>query len=237
MPLSLEKVGQAAPELLAHATNAADAINASPLRGQLSKVVLCLDYSGSMRKQYKNGAMQRLTDKILGLGTQLDDNGAIDLFVFDAAAAEIGEVTLKNFRGAIDRLVASRRMGTTNYAGAIELIDKKYRPRKTLFGKKGLPEPTLVLFLTDGAPDSKPAAVRALTAAASAPIFFQFLSIGDESIPFLQKLDDLENRFIDNADYKPVGDVDRLTDVELFAMLLDEYPAWVAEMRSRGQIL
>ena len=81
-------------------------------------------------------------------------------------------------------------------------------------------EPVLAIFLTDGAPDSKPQAVEELTKASYAPVFWQFLSIGSENIPFLQKLDDLDGRYIDNADYKPVGNVDTISDDELFNMIL-----------------
>lgn len=237
MPISLEKIQQNAPELIVAATIAQAAIGASPLNGQLSKVALCLDYSGSMSREYARGAMQRLAEKVLALGTQLDDDGAIDLFVFDSSAAYLGEVSIANFRGAVADLTRSRRMGSTDYAGAFDLVTKHYGGKKSLFGKqKAADLPTLVLFLTDGVPDDPRKAITALTSASTSPIFWQFLSIGGSPIPFLEKLDDLDGRYIDNADYKPVGDVDRLTDAMLFHLLLDEYPEWVAEMRRRGRI-
>lgn len=253
MGISLSKIEQEAPELLTLAKTADAAVSLHRLRGQKSKVALALDFSGSMRNEYSNGSMQRLAEKVLALGTQLDDDGAIDLFLFDTQAEYVGEVTLANFRNIITKLTSGRRMGTTNYAELFRKLVAHYNltPQVKSGGLGGLfkkntatyapltspiNEPILAIFLTDGAPDSKPQAVEELTKASYAPIFWQFLSIGRENIPFLQKLDDLDGRCIDNADYKPVGNIDNLSDEELFNMILDEYPAWVVEQRRRGQI-
>lgn len=254
MGITLDKIEQKAPELLSLAKNANEALSLRKLAGQKAKVALVLDFSGSMAGQYRSGAMQRLAEKILALGTQLDDDGAIDLFVFDSGAAHLGEVTIDNYRGSIDRLTKGRRMGTTSYTAAFDEVVKYYgfAPRRSSGGLGGMfrkktpalyeelttpaNEPVFALFLTDGSPDNKASAVEAITRASYAPIFWQFLSIGRESMPFLEKLDDLDGRYIDNADYKPVGDVDKLTDVKLFDLILDEYPGWVTEERNRGQI-
>lgn len=256
MGISLIKIEQEAPELLSLAKKADSAVSQNRLRGQKSKVALALDFSGSMRNDYRNGSMQRLAEKVLALATQLDDDGAIDLFLFDTTAEYVGEVTLKNFRNIIDKLTSGRRMGTTNYADLFRKLVAFYKLTPEASDAKGgfgglfkksssagyaprtspVNEPVLAIFLTDGAPDSKPQAVEELTKASYAPVFWQFLSIGRENIPFLQKLDDLDGRYVDNADYKPVGNVDTLSDDELFNMILDEYPAWIVEQRRRGQI-
>ncbi|MDQ4490786.1 VWA domain-containing protein [Sinomonas sp. ASV486] len=248
MGISLEKVEQKAPELLTLAKTAADAIDTARLNGQRAKVALVLDYSGSMRSKYESGAMQRLTQTILALGVHLDDDGEIDLFTFDSAARHEGTVTLENFRDAIAKITVKRRMGTTDYAAAFRTVLDHFRlaPKAGggLFRKSaGFSavdardgQPVLAVFLTDGSPDSKAAAVREITRASYAPVFWQFLSIGRESIAFLQELDDLEGRYVDNADYKPVGDVDATSPQDLYAMLLDEYPGWLADQRTRGHI-
>ena len=252
MPLTLDKVAEKAPSLLTLAKTASAAVDMSGLNGQTAKVALVLDYSGSMNNQYKSGAMQRLAEKVLALATQFDDDGAIDLFVFDSRSDYLGEITLGDFSDGIARLTSGRRMGSTDYAGAFLTVRDHFgfKPaapaRKGLFGglKKAQPapnagpanEPVYAIFLTDGAPNSKPAAVSALTEVSTAPIFWKFLSVGREEMAFLQKLDDLTERFVDNADYKPIGDVDSISDTDLFAALLDEFPTWVAEVRSKGLI-
>jgi hypothetical protein len=252
MGLSLDKIEQKAPGLLSLAKTAVEHIDKSGLNGQVAKVALVLDYSGSMGSAYRSGAMQRLAEKVLALGTQFDDDGAIDFFVFDSSAAHLGEITIDDYKGSVDRLTSGRRMGTTNYAQAFLAVRNHFGfappapVKKGLFGgfKKAQPavnagpanEPVYALFLTDGAPDNKAAAISALTEVSTAPIFWKFLSIGSESMPFLQKLDDLTERFVDNADYQPVGDVDRISDSELFSKLLVEYPEWVKEVRAKGLI-
>lgn len=261
MGLSLGKIEQKAPELLSLAKKAQDVVG-NRLGGQVSRVALALDYSGSMSRQYSSGAMQRLAEKVLALGTQLDDDGSIDLFLFDSSAAYAGGVTIDNFRTVVEDYTRGRRMGSTNYADLFRTVVDTYdlnphrsvvvrteRIKGGLFKKDTTREvtesqlapvyselPTLVVFLTDGSPDNRAHAVQELTAASYAPIFWQFLSIGSESMAFLEKLDDLDDRYIDNADYKPVGDVDRLSGEKLFELLLDEYPGWVNEQRKRGNI-
>jgi len=237
MPIDLRKVEAVAPSLLPSATTAKAEIERSSLNGQLSNVALCLDFSASMRKLYNNGTVQSFSEQILALATQLDENGEIDVFAFDWAADHLGSVSIEDYEGSIDRLTRGRRMGSTNYAAAFDTVDDFYKPKKSLFARKekAATHPTLVLFVTDGVPDSKTEAVKSLTRVSSRPIFWQFLSIGAE-IPFLTKLDDLKDRFVDNADYENVADVGALSDVELFRIILKEYPGWVTEMTSRGRI-
>lgn len=255
MGITLDKVAAEAPGLLSLAKQAQLSLAKRDFTGQTAKVALVIDYSGSMRNEYRNGTVQRLAEKTLAFGTQFDDDGSIDIFSFDTQADYLGELDLGTYQGGIDRLTSGRRMGTTDYAKAIRAVLAHYgysnvgptEEKRGLFGigKKaattgGLTtpasEPVYVLFLTDGAPDDPRAAQEALRDASYAPIFWQFLSIGPAEIPFLKKLDDMDGRFIDNADYKPVGDVDRIGDAEMFDLLLDEYPDWVKEQRRRGQI-
>lgn len=265
MGISLSKVGEQAPELLSLAKKAQFSLSKHDLVDTRAKVALVLDYSGSMNSLYRSGAMQQLAEKVLSLGVQLDDDGAIDLFVFDSGSAYLGEINLNDYQGSIDRLRGNRHMGTTNYAAAFLAVRDHYfgnqynttadaaaAPQKRgLFGLgKSAPVaasqntnspapaelPVYAVFLTDGAPDSKPAAVKALTEVSHAPIFWKFLSIGSEEMAFLQKLDDLSDRFIDNADYKPIGSVDSLSPAALYDVLLDEYSGWLKEARQKGLI-
>jgi hypothetical protein len=263
MPISLDKVESTAPGLVSLAKTAKVSLEKRNLFGTKAKVAVVMDYSGSMSREYSSGRVQNLTERILALATQLDDDGAIDFFVFDSSAAYLGEVPLDNYAGAVTRLTQGRHMGTTDYAGAFRVVRDHFgfappkivggtTEKKGLFGRKkkvegavdvALPdnlrpasEPVFAIFLTDGAPNSKPQAVQALIEVSTAPIFWKFLSIGAESFDFLQKLDDLEERVIDNADYKPIGSIDALSDEALIDALLDEYGEYVTEARRLGLI-
>lgn len=264
MPISLDKVQASAPGLVDLAKTAKVSLEKRNLFGTRAKVAVVMDFSGSMTREYREGRVQRITERILALATQLDDDGAIDFFVFDSSAAYLGEVPLTDYAGAVDKLTAGRRMGTTDYAGAFrlvrdhfgfappQLIERPSTEKRGLFGRRkkvegavdvALPanaqpvaEPVFAIFLTDGAPNSKPQAVQALIEVSTAPIFWKFLSIGAESFDFLQKLDDLEERVIDNADYKPIGSIDALDDEQLIDALLDEYGEYVAAARQLGML-
>jgi hypothetical protein len=260
MAISFQKIEEKAPQLVQLAKLSRVELSKKELDGQRAKVVLVLDNSGSMGQTYKSGAMQRLAEKVLAVATGLDDDGNIDFFVFDTSAAYLGEISLDDYVGSIDRLRGNRHMGTTDYAGAFYAVRDHFGfappvaaappAKKGFFGglKKELTPtvapaqqgpadvPVFAVFLTDGGPNSKAQAVKALTEVSTAPIFWKFLSIGREDMAFLQKLDDLTDRFVDNADYKHLGNVDDLTDKDLFKALLDEYPEWVKEVRAKGLI-
>lgn len=266
MSISFAKVEEKAPGLLNLVKQSRVELSKQGLEAARAQVVLVLDYSGSMSRSYKSGAMQRLAEKILAIATSFDDDGAIDFFVFDTNAAHLGALSLDDYIGGIDRLTNGRRMGTTNYAKAFYAVSEHFGydastvatvvsaapVKKSLFGfkKETAPAqvapsgtstiraalPVFAVFLTDGAPDSKPQAVKALTEVSNFPIFWKFLSIGGESMDFLQKLDDLDDRFIDNADYQHLGDIDTFSDKQLFNLLLVEYGDWVKEARAKGLI-
>lgn len=249
MGISLDKISQQAPGLLSLAKAADAVIDKSRLNGQTAKVAVMLDFSGSMSQQYRSGAMQRLTEKVLALGTQFDDDGAIDFFVFDNNSEHLGEVSITDFEGSVARLTRGRSMGRTYYEKAILKVRDQFGfgnaapAKRSLFGFKkatsdALPadQPVYVLFLTDGKPDDPELAAKAVAGVSHLPIFWKFISIGPSKIKFLQDLDDMSGRFMDNADYKHVSDVDALSDVDLFDALLEEFPEWILEARSKGLI-
>lgn len=251
MPLSLNKIEEAAPELLSLAKQTQTAMADRNLSGLTAEVSIVLDFSYSMSDMYLKGMVQKLLERALSVATQLDDDGKIDLYLFHSTAEFVGSVDIANFRDYVNTATSSRSMGGTKYGNAIDevLAHQKFpaaeKTSRGLFGKKKVTDsplaspaalPSFVFFITDGETQDKDAAVASLVTASYRPVFFQFLSIGDH-IPFLQKLDDLSDRYIDNADYKNVSSLTKLSDADLIGMILDEFPAWVEEERKRGQIV
>ncbi|MBJ8345110.1 VWA domain-containing protein [Antrihabitans sp. YC2-6] len=51
---------------------------------------------------------------------------------------------------------------------------------------------------------------------------------------FLEELDDMQGRFLDNADFFSVADPASLPDGQLYDLMMDEYPGWVAQAKQRG---
>lgn len=234
MGVSLDKIERQAPGLVSLAKKAQFNLSRHGLDDARAKVALCLDYSGSMRDAYAHGQVQALAERVLALATQLDDDGAIDVFFFGTEAWYAGELGLTEYQGGVDRLRAGHRLGQTDYAGAIRAVLEHHKLHP---GAPAAALPVFVLFLTDGAPTSRTAAEKELRAAADRPVFWKFLSIGKEEIAFLQKLDDLSGRLIDNADYQAVIDLDDLKDQQLFDLLLVEYPEWLIAARQAGLLI
>ena len=100
--------------------------------------------------------------------------------------------------------------------------------------------PVYVMFLTDGAPSDKAVATRQIKAASYEPVFWQFMGIGNpREFAYLQRLDDLEGRYTDNADFFSVTEKDLLgsqaiSDDALYDRLMNEYPGWLQRARAQG---
>ncbi|RZS86894.1 TerF-like vWA domain-containing protein [Motilibacter rhizosphaerae] len=242
MAVSLDKLEAQAPGLVSLAKTANVSLQKRDLTGHTAKMALALDFSGSMRKLYQDGTVQRLAERVLALATRLDDDGAIDVFLFHSSAEYAGELTLDNYQNGVDRLVEGRRMGTTNYAAVMRLIREHYKSptvRRGLFRKEAQAAefPAYVMFITDGNPDSKTEATRQLVAASREGIFWQFMGVGREKFEYLHRLDsEVPGRLIDNANFFAANDAGALSDEQLFDLMLAEYPEWLPQARNRGLI-
>jgi hypothetical protein len=141
--------------------------------------------------------------------------------------------------------------GDTRYGAAMEAVRRFYFPdadgaeRKTPH-RSALP--VYVMFVTDGTTSDKPFTERQLRWASREPIFWQFMGIGkgkkskskllasfaDSDFPFLEKLDELDGRMVDNAGFFSVSSPDEYSDAELYDLLMDEYPGWLRQASSLG---
>ncbi|MFD9207535.1 vWA domain-containing protein [Streptomyces sioyaensis] len=215
--------------------SAAAVLDKHGLATQRAVVYLVLDRSGSMRNYYKDGTVQNLAEQALGLSARLDDAATVPVVFFSTDIDGTADLDLTHYEGRIAELHAGLgHMGRTNYHWAINAVVDHYK-------KSGSTAPAFVIFQTDGAPTSKPAAEKALCEAAGLPIFWQFLGFGDpdaKGFDFLRKLDDLtvpERRVVDNAGFFHAGrDPRGLSHDELYQQLMVEFPEWLAEARGAG---
>lgn len=214
------------------------------LEGQLAQVVACYDRSGSLDWAYNNGVMQRLTERILPVGLGFDDNGVVDLFIFhnNAWRSKV-DITVNTVNQVIPE-IKRHSSGGTSYAPAIKLILDEYVGAPTgggFFSKAARPlkkfdYPVFVLYFTDGANDDKSETEEVIREASKYGIYFQFIGIGNASMPFLEKLDDLSGRNIDNCGFFRAKDIDGMSDQDLYNSMMKEFPAFVTEARSKGYI-
>ncbi len=218
------------------------------LTTQKASVVLCLDYSGSMSNLYSNGSVQELVERILPLGLAFDDNGEVEFYLFENGYNKISpNITAANVAGYIDNQVLRKGydMGGTEYAPVIQAVTKDFANIAATGGFLGMGGkreykkmdlPTFVIFITDGENADHSAAEAAIIEASKAGIFFQFIGIGSASFNFLKKLDTMSGRNIDNANFFSVPDLAAKSDDELYGLLLNEFPSFVSQARSKGMI-
>ncbi|UXY19240.1 VWA domain-containing protein [Streptomyces cynarae] len=233
--ISLTKVEQTAPALVSLYKTAGVSLRKHGLDGQQAAVYLVVDYSGSMRPYYKDGSVQALAERVLGLSAHLDDDGSVPVVFFSTDVDTVSDISLADHRGRIDRIVAGLgHMGKTSYHLAMDAVIDHYLD-------SGSKAPALVVFQTDGGPIDKFAAERHLCKAAKLPMFWQFIGFGDpdsRQFDFLRKLDELpvpQKRVVDNAGFFHAGPEPRtVPDAELYDRLVGEFPQWLAAARARG---
>ncbi|MFF0790409.1 VWA domain-containing protein [Streptomyces spiralis] len=219
--ISLDKVPSG---LVSLAKTAAVSLEKKGLTGQRAAVYLVLDHSGSMQPFYRDGSVQRLAEQALGLSVNLDDDGQVPLVYFESHVSQVEDVRLDGYQGVINRTHPSVRWGSTHYGRAIDYVTDLHHRN---------PLPGLVIFQTDGEPDSRRDAEAALRESSKEPLFFAFVGFGD-NISFLEKLDDLRGRAVDNASFFHARDPHRVTDEQLYDGITHEYASWLAAATTAG---
>ncbi|OQD54667.1 toxic cation resistance protein [Streptomyces phaeoluteigriseus] len=233
--ISLSKVQETAPALVSLYKSAGVSLTKHGLDGQRAAVYLVVDYSGSMKPYYKDGSVQALADRVLGLSAHLDDDGRVPVVFFSTDVDAVSDIALADHQGRVDRIVAGLgHMGKTSYHLAMDAVIDHHLD-------SGSREPALVVFQTDGGPINKLAAERYLCKASTLPLFWQFIGFGDKDskqFDFLRKLDDLpvpQKRAVDNAGFFHAGtDPRAVSDADLYDRLVGEFPKWLVAARAQG---
>ncbi|MCL7423787.1 VWA domain-containing protein [Streptomyces sp. YS415] len=233
--ISLSKVEETAPALVSLYKSAGVSLTKHGLEGLRAAVYLVVDYSGSMKPYYKDGSVQALADRVLGLSAHLDDDGRVPVVFFSTDVDAETDIALADHQGRIERIVAGLgHMGKTSYHLAMDAVIDHYLDSSSR-------EPALVVFQTDGGPINKLAAERYLCKAARLPLFWQFIGFGDPSsrqFEYLRKLDELsvpDKRVVDNAGFFHAGqDPRKVSDADLYDRLVGEFPKWLVAARAQG---
>jgi stress response protein SCP2 len=230
LQLTFEK---SAPHLVALSRPLAVSLQKAGLQEVRARVALVLDASGSMRQQYRDGAVQAVVSRIATLALRLDDDGELDVWAFAVHHARLPSVTLDTIRGyvkgithdAAKNCLIGELGGTNNEPPVIQEVLDFYRD-STL--------PALVVFISDGGVKSSLEIKRLITEASAFPIFWQFVGLGGRNYGILEQLDTMEGRTVDNANFFHVDDLADITDEELYTRLLGEFPIWLREAKRLG---
>lgn len=195
----------------------------------VAEVVVVCDYSGSMSSLYKNGKVQEALERLLPLALKFDDDGTMPFYIFSSHYNKLKDIDSNNYEDYIknEKILKKYDMGGTRYSPVMGDIIKKHSKTKV---------PTFVIFITDGDCSDRLESEELIKKASDKSIFWQFVGIGGASFRFLQSLDDMSGRVIDNADFFSVDSISKLTDEQLYNKLLGEFPGWLKEAKNKNII-
>ena len=251
----LKKIKDNTPSLYEFAKKASVSLEDTKLVNKSAKVALCIDISETMMPYLLSGKAQVFAEKILALGMILDSNSAIDVFLLaNKAAYNIGSMTPDNFGDFInDALKKYESNHTSDYIHLIHELEQFYFPNDVNSGTKVVTsdEPVYAMVLTNGHTTDETATIQEMIKVSYKPIFWQFMAVGvgkedlgsgiwawlmkpfAEDYSFLKTLDDMPNRFLDNADFFNVTDPSEIKSEDLYRALLTEYPDWLQRAENK----
>ena len=197
----------------------------------IARVGLVIDISGSMRKLFKEGVVQDVVERIFPIAKKFDDDELLDMWVFASSFNRLVQVNEDNFDTFIEKEVLEKKpscsWGGTEYNPVMRDVIEYYKDSKL---------PAFVIFITDGSNSDKTLTKNTLREASFYPIFWQYIGIGKEKFDFLERLDELNGRFIDNANFFKLNDLQEITDDDLYSRLLTEFPEWLKLAKEKNII-
>lgn len=228
--VSLEKKLEKAPHLVSLVKPLVFELKKKNLETTVARVGLVLDISGSMCQCFKNGTVQEIVNKTLPLAVQFDDDGELDFWYYGTTARRMKSVNLDNYTEAVPNDWKHLMMelgGRNNEPTVLKMVVDAYKNTKI---------PAYVLFITDGGVNHKKEIQNIMTEASHLPIFWQFVGVGGQNYGILEKLDTMTGRYVDNAGFFALDDFKKVSNEELYARLLEEFPKWLEDIRKKGMI-
>ncbi|MCJ0901967.1 VWA domain-containing protein [Rhodococcus sp. ARC_M6] len=195
--------------------------------GIRARVILVIDKTGSMNKQYKTKVVHRVVERMIPVAIQLDDDGKLEPYLYAVGFHKLPEISVHEAESWSETYLHLRgKHGGFNY-DAIGAVNREI-PIMTeiVSGLNPGATPTLVLFFTDGGFSERREIAKLMRAASALPAFWQFVGIGKANYGVLEKLDDMDGRIVDNAGFFALDDIDTVSDAELYSRLLSEFPDW-----------
>lgn len=215
-----------------------------------ARVILVLDASGSMSGLYTRGTVAGVTERMAAVAAQLDDDGEMQAWTFASNPARlpdlvvgelpewlalhvrVGQVSLfgrkKPPKGLLPGQVDMRAVGIQNEE------QKVIAEVRAFVRDHPVPDPTLVLFFSDGGVYRNDEIERELRAAVEEPVFWQFIGLGRSQYGVLERFDTLPGRRVDNVGFFAADDIEKVPDAELYDRLLSEFPSWLTAARQLG---
>ena len=202
------------------------------LNGITSRVAVVLDVSGSMMDLYLDGTIQAIIERVLPIAMNFDDNGEMEFWTFSEECRRYAPITKDNFYGYIKRNMRPPEGGTCYAPVMVDIYEKyiKENPEKL---------PNYIMFITDGENCDRTETEKLIKKMAQYPIFFQFIGIGSGAFKNLRYLDEMEGRYVDNANFfkiQDLSDTKEMSDDDIYKKLLKEYPEWASNPKVKKMV-
>lgn len=195
--------------------------------GIRARVVLVIDKTGSMAKQYRTRVVHRVVERMVPVAIQLDDDGKLEPYLYAVSFVKLPEISVHDAEEWSDTYLHLRGShGGFNYDQIGAANREVPIMTEILSGLTRGSAPTLVLFFTDGGFSERKEITKLMREASGLPAFWQFVGIGKANYGVLEKLDDLDGRVVDNAGFFALDDIDTVDDAQLYTRLLSEFPDW-----------
>lgn len=191
--------------------------------GLKARVIAVLDTSGSTSTLYRSGVIRRAVERVMPVAAQVDDDAEMQMFLMGSKGLQVDDLqvgTLPEWTEKYCKKRPSEAGGSNNERSAIELVTQFVADQKDDI-------PTLVLFFHDGGVVDNRGTENAIRAAVDSPIFWQFVGLGKANYGILAKLDNLTGRRVDNTGFFALDDIDLVSDADLYARILREFPSWI----------
>lgn len=231
--VSLEKrVEKEAPQLVSLVKSLTVSLEKKKLQDIVARVVLILDASGSMSRQYECGDLQLVVDRIIPLALHFDDDGELDAWAFAEKQKKLSPVTLRNVKGYVQQEWGGWSSWMHNLNASINNEPVVMKDVIKTFKNSDLP--VYVIFISDGGVGYNSEIEKLLVESSHYPIFWQFVGLGGNSYGVLQRFDTMRGRKIDNCNFFALDDIKKIPDKELYDRLLNEFPQWLVEAKKVG---
>jgi hypothetical protein len=183
-----------------------------------------------MHGLYKRGVVTQAVERMAAVAAQLDDDGTMQVWAFASSARQLPDLTIADLPRWLPANVSARPSGVGGSNNEPVVIDQVRR----WIAANPAPDPTLVLFFSDGGVHRNAEIERELRAAVEEPIFWQFVGLGNANYGILERLDTMTGRRVDNVGFFAVDDIARLSDAELYDRILTELPSWLRAATAAG---
>ncbi|WP_163509386.1 VWA domain-containing protein [Fodinicola acaciae] len=203
--------------------------------GVRARVVLVMDKTGSMYKQYRQKVVHRVIERMVPVAVQLDDDGTLEAYLYARQFFRLPDLRVADLETWPEQYIhLSGKHSGFDYDRIGAANDEIPIINAVLATATDPTVPTLVLFFTDGGFSKRREITQLMVQAASRPVFWQFVGIGKANYGLLEALDDMPGRVVDNAGFFALDDIDRVSDGELYQRLLNEFPDWLRAAKAAG---